>query len=183
MKTKLLSLVVGLQVLWVIGTVAVQEAKLSQGTVVRLETRPVDPRDLLRGDYVILNYDVSTLDAKLFPIALTNPPTAGTPVYVRLEPRGEFHQAVEASLEPLAFEANRPVLRGTVESTRSWAPNDSAHVRVNYGIERFYVREGTGNPRGKLTVDVAIPTSGKGIIREVYLDGVKYAEAMKQQGP
>jgi uncharacterized membrane-anchored protein len=56
-------------------------------------------------------------------------------------------------------------------------------VRVNYGLERFYVREGTGNPSGKLTVDVAIPRSGKGIIREVYLDGVKYAEAMKKQSP
>jgi uncharacterized membrane-anchored protein len=75
------------------------------------------------------------------------------------------------------------VLRGTVESTWSWTPNNPASVRVNYGLERFYVREGTGNPRGKLTVDVAVPSSGKGIIREVYLDGVTYAEAMKKQSP
>ncbi len=183
MKTKLLSLVVGLQVLWVIGTVLVQETKLSQGTVVRLETRPVDPRDLLRGDYVILNYELSTLNANLFPEGLTNRAPDGTPVYVKLARQGEFHQAAEASFNPLTADADHPVLRGTVESTWSWTPSNPASVRVNYGLERFYVREGTGNPRGKLTVDVAIPTSGKGIIREVYLDGVKYAEAMKKQSP
>lgn len=183
MKTKLLSLVVGLQVLWVIGTVIVQETKLSEGTVVRLETRPVDPRDLLRGDYVILNYELSTLNANLFPEGLTNRAPDGTPVYVKLERQGEFHQPTEASFNPLTADADHPVLRGTVEGTWSWTPNNPANVRVNYGLERFYVREGTGNPRGKLTVDVAVPSSGKGIIREVYLDGVTYAEAMKKQQP
>ncbi len=183
MKTKLFSLVVGLQVLWVIATVVVQEAKLSQGTVVRLETRPVDPRDLLRGDYVILNYEISTLNAILFKEGLTNRAPDGTPVYVKLERQGDFHLAIEASFSPLTADANHPVLRGTVESTWTWTPNNPANVRVNYGLERFYVREGTGNPRGKLTVDVAIPSSGKGIIREVFLDGVKYAEAMKKQSP
>lgn len=183
MKAKFLSLVVGLQVLWVIGTVVVQETKLSQGTVVRLETRPVDPRDLLRGDYVILNYELSTLNAILFKEGLTNRAPDGTPVYVKLERQGEFHRAAEASFTPLTADADHPVLRGTVDSTWSWTPNNPANVHVNYGLEHFYVREGTGNPRGKLTVDVAIPSSGKGIIREVYLEGVKYAEAMKNQTP
>lgn len=183
MKTKLLSLVVGLQVLWVIGTVIVQEAKLTQGTVVRLETRPVDPRDLLRGDYVILSFDVSTLDAKLFAGGLTNRLPAGTPVFVKLERHGEFHRAVEASFTALATDADHPVLRGKSETSWAWSSDNPPNLRVEYGLERFYVREGTGNPRGKLTVDVAIPSSGKGIIREVYLDGVKYAEAMKRQSP
>lgn len=183
MKTKLLSLLVGLQVLWVVGTVIVQESKLSGGTVVRLETRPVDPRDLLRGDYVILNYELSTLSANLFPEGLTNLVPDGKTVYVKLEQQGEFHRAAEASFIPLTADTDHPVLRGTVESTWTWTPNNPTSVRVNYGLERFYVREGTGNPRGKLAVDVAIPSSGKGIIREVYLDGVKYSEAMNKQLP
>ncbi len=183
MKAKLLSLVVGLQVLWVIGTVIVQETRLSQGTVVRLETRPVDPRDLLRGDYVILNYDLSTLDAKLFAGGLTNRPPAGTPVFVKLEQQGEFHRAIEAAFTELPADADHPVLRGKSETTWAWSSDNPPNLRVEYGLERFYVREGTGNPRGELTVDVAIPSSGKGIIRDVYLDGVKYAEATKKRGP
>ena len=31
-----------------------------------LESGPVDPRDLLRGDYVILSYKISVLPATLF---------------------------------------------------------------------------------------------------------------------
>ena len=54
MKTRLLILVLALQCAWLLGTALVQERALREGTVIRLETRPVDPRDLLRGDYVIL---------------------------------------------------------------------------------------------------------------------------------
>jgi uncharacterized membrane-anchored protein len=31
---------------------------LRDGTEVTLQTRPVDPRDILRGDYVVLGYDI-----------------------------------------------------------------------------------------------------------------------------
>lgn len=183
MKAKLLSLVIGLQVLWLLATVCVQEARLGSSTVVHLETRPVDPRDLLRGDYVILNYDISTLKAELFASGLGEQRQEGTPVYVKLERQGEFHRAIAASFSPLESDDTHPVLRGTTTRTGVWPQDSRAGVRVNYGLERFYVREGTGNPQGKLTVDVAISSSGKGIIREVYLDGVKYAEAIKKQLP
>ena len=36
---------------------------LRDGTEVALATRPVDPRDFLRGDYVVLNYEISSLPA------------------------------------------------------------------------------------------------------------------------
>jgi uncharacterized membrane-anchored protein len=34
---------------------------LRSGTEVMLQTRPVDPRDFLRGDYVSLAYDISSV--------------------------------------------------------------------------------------------------------------------------
>jgi len=36
---------------------------LREGTEVKLATRPVDPRDFLRGDYVVLSYDISSMPA------------------------------------------------------------------------------------------------------------------------
>ena len=33
---------------------------LREGSEVTLQTRPVDPRDFLRGDYVVLNYEITT---------------------------------------------------------------------------------------------------------------------------
>ena len=55
---------------------------LREGTEVTLQTRPVDPRDFLRGDYVVLNYEISNLPAG----ALKDTPSKGrgTPVYVKL---------------------------------------------------------------------------------------------------
>ena len=55
MKTKLLVLVLALQSAWLLGTAFTQERILRVGQLILLETQPVDPRDLLRGDYVRLN--------------------------------------------------------------------------------------------------------------------------------
>lgn len=55
MKRNLFILILALQSAWLLGTVFVQERALRAGVVILLETRPVDPRDLLRGDYLILN--------------------------------------------------------------------------------------------------------------------------------
>ncbi len=183
MKTKLLFFIVALQVAWVAGTIAVQERALRSGEVVHLETMPVDPRDLLRGDYVILNYKISTLPVSLFPeewqTNLANSELEGRDVYVLLEKRGEFHEVVSASLEPVEDATQRPQLRGTIQHTWRDRNQTNGTVRVEYGLERYYVEEGTGNPRGKLTVDVSVPASGRGLIKQVYVEGVPYAEAMK----
>lgn len=183
MKTKILIAVIALQAAWVVGTVAVQEVRLRSDRVVLLETVPVDPRDLLRGDYVILRYKISTLSGSLFTGGITNEAPAGTPVYVKLEKRGPFHEAQMASFTPLNGDAEHPVLRGKVAIRSRWdAGNNTNRLdRVDYGLERFYVREGTGNPRGTLTTEVSVPASGRGVIRQVYLDGKPYAEAMKDQ--
>lgn len=182
MKAKLLIAVIALQAAWVIATVAMQETRLSRGAVALLEPAPVDPRDFLRGDYVILSYKISMLPATLFPEGFPNELAAGTPVFVRLEKRGQFHEAESASFSPLEPDAAHPVLRGTVSSFWGSRGDNTNHaVRVEYGLERFYVREGTGGPRGKLTVEAAVPLSGNAIIRQVYIDGKPYAEVMKSQ--
>ncbi|MBI3416759.1 MAG: GDYXXLXY domain-containing protein, partial [Verrucomicrobia bacterium] len=54
MKLKLLLLVLGLQTAWILAPTFQQERALHEGQLILLETRPVDPRDLLRGDYVTL---------------------------------------------------------------------------------------------------------------------------------
>jgi uncharacterized membrane-anchored protein len=67
MKLKLLILVLALQTAWLLATVATQEFALTHGKTILLETRRVDPRDLLRGDYLILNYKISDVPGNLFP--------------------------------------------------------------------------------------------------------------------
>ena len=179
MKLKLLSLVLALQTAWVLGTVFTQERALHEGKLILLETRPVDPRDLLRGDYVILGYKISDVPLTVFTPVITNSPPVGQRIFVALEPRGEFYEVVQASTEKLPTTANQVLLRG--KSQNWWNRNSTAEkiVRVEYGLERYYVREGTGNPQGKLTAQVAVPVSGQGVIKQLFVDGKPYAEVMK----
>jgi uncharacterized membrane-anchored protein len=179
MKTKLLLLVLALQTAWVVASVALQEFKLQRGEVVLLETAPVDPRDFLHGDYVTLSYKISTVPVALLRDGTTNEPPAGTPIFVRLEKRGQFHVVESASLTPLEAERDHPVLCGQMARSWFWAGGANSSVRVEYGLERFYVHEGTGNIRGKVTVEAAIPVSGRAIIKQLYVDGKPYAEAMR----
>ena len=78
---------------------------LRSGQEVRLEVVPVDPRDLFRGDYVVLDYRIGTVD---FPKdAMTTPFTRGQQVFVTLRPDGSNKS------KAVAISAERPVVSGT----------------------------------------------------------------------
>jgi len=177
MKLKLLALVLALQCAWLLATTYTEERSLRVGQLIMLETRPVDPRDLLRGDYVILSYKISDVPVSVFTPARTNAPAAGTTLYVALAPvaTNGFYEIARASTEPLGPVAGQVLVQG---KSRYWWSGQS-FVRVEYGLERYYVSEGTGNPQGKLTVQAAVPKSGRATIKEVFVDGKPYAEAMK----
>jgi len=179
MKTKLLVLVLALQAAWVLGTALVQERILRTGQVVLLETQPVDPRDLLRGDYVILNYKISDVPGSLFSPPLATELPAGQTVYVALAKQGDFHEAIRASCRPIEAQTDEVILKGRNEPRR-WGVSGTNRVHLEYNLERYYVAEGTGNPRGKLTVQAAISQAGNATIKQVFVDGKPYAEAMKQ---
>src|SRR5437899_1678765 len=138
MRLKLLVLVLGLQTAWILGTTVVQERGLAAGTIVLLETQPMDPRDLLRGDYITLNYKISNVPLSVFSPPLTNGLPPGATVYVALEQRGAFYEVAYASTERISSVNGWVVLRGR---TQSWW--DQKAVRLEYGLERYYVREGS----------------------------------------
>lgn len=179
MKLKLLALVLALQCAWLLATTFTQERALRVGQLIMLETRPVDPRDLLRGDYVIMAYNIGLVPTNLF-----SPPgildwRPGMKVFVALQPgTNGFHVVARASTSEFTANADEVLLCGTTAS-RWW--NRGNAIGVDYGIERYYVREGTGNPRGKLTVQAAVPASGRATIKEVFVDGQPYAQAMQKQ--
>ena len=178
MKLKLLILVLALQTAWLLGTAAVQENALATGKVILLETARVDPRDLLRGDYLILNYKISDVPTNLFSPPVKTELPYGTKIFVALAPgTNEFHAVTRASTNEFAPAANEVQLRGQ-SACAGWNTTNSIHVA--YGIERYYVAEGTGNPpRGKLTARAVVPASGRAKLQQVFLDGKPYEQAMK----
>src|ERR1043165_8678002 len=86
---------------------------LREGSEVTLQSRPVDPRDLLRGDYVVLGYDISQLPAG----ALLNQPASSRnpPVFVKLTPnRDGIYQAVSVHAEPVPVTSPEVLIRGGI---------------------------------------------------------------------
>ena len=173
MKLKLWLLVLLIQTAYLMGTVIVSEQALAKGNTALLETLPIDPRDLLRGDYIILNYKISEIPLDLFSPVLNEPLSNGKVVYVILAPRGAYYEVVRASLERAEPSGKEVVLHG--RSQYPWSQGRKS-VRVIYGLERFYVAEGKGRPNGKLTVEVAVPHSGRALIRNVLVDGKPFGE-------
>ena len=79
-------------------------AILRSGQEVRLEIAPVDPRDLFRGDYVVLAYRIGTVD---MPKDVTNAFTRGQQVFVTLRPDASNKSRA------VAISAERPAVSGT----------------------------------------------------------------------
>jgi uncharacterized membrane-anchored protein len=168
MKLKLFILVLALQCAWIGYTVATQERALATGKVILLETRRVDPRDLLRGDYLILTYKISDLPTNLFSPPVKKDLPAGTKVFVALAPdTNQFYEVTHASTNALTSSADEILLRGTV-GWNQWSTNT---IHIDYGIENYFVGEGAGNPTGKLTAQIVVPASGRASIKQVLVNG------------
>ncbi len=82
MRRKFIFIVV-FQVLLLAGIIAYRQYWVATGERVLLETETVDPRDIFRGDYVTLNYDISSLDLQALGTAEKFRP--GERIYVLLE--------------------------------------------------------------------------------------------------
>ena len=179
MKLKLLILVLALQSAWLLGTVAVQEHALASGKVILLETRPVDPRDLLRGDYLMLNYKISDVPAKLFSPPVKNDLPYGTKFSSRSRRRtNRFYEVTRASTNRFAPAANEILLRGESGIAGGTRPIPSmSHTASN----NYYVAEGTGNPTGRLPRRPSSPSPASRKSRKLFVDGKPYAQAMKSE--
>ncbi|MBS3098392.1 GDYXXLXY domain-containing protein [Candidatus Woesearchaeota archaeon] len=167
MEKKKLFLLIGL--FWVIiifGFVAFKEFTLQTGEEVLLKTRPIDPRDLFRGDYVILAYEISTLDVNSLQKDVADF-KQDNKVYVSLN-------KVDNYGIPSGVYTNKPkeglFLKGTVKNVQG------GRLSMEYGIESYFVPEGRGREIERysgrnLDVKVAIDKLGNAVIKGVLIDG------------
>ncbi|ANH03994.1 GDYXXLXY domain-containing protein [Shinella sp. HZN7] len=118
---------------------------LRSGADIRLKTLPVDPRDLLRGDYVILSYPISTIPKAI--VTGEVPKASGRQrLAVRLKPGADgLWTASEARFGDLAPEAGSVILRTLPFDYYSAGDGGLPETLfVTYGLERYYVPEGEG---------------------------------------
>lgn len=155
---------------------------LRSGVEILLKTAPVDPRDLLRGDYVTLNYDISRVP---FSTMVEGPPKmsrSAAILSVRLKKQDDgYWGIVESSFGALDPKPDTVVLKSlpVVDYVFYGDATDrsQAIIGVTYGIERYYVPEGQGHDiesaRNDNRVAIAARVSSDGVahIRSLLLDG------------
>ena len=180
-----------LQSVFLGGMIAKKQNTLNHGKQVLLETQPIDPRSLFRGDYVVLNYTISTLN--LDELEGDNEFDEHDAIYVTLRKDGDYHQAVAVYNQHPGESGDDVVIRGTVDyiDNQRWdqAANQyvpQAEARVSYGIENYFVPEGEGRVlerrnAGKVDIRVAVDESGSSGIKAVLVDGEeRYVESLFQ---
>lgn len=148
---------------------------LSNGREITLPIVPVDPRDLFRGEYVRLGYDVNTVPAMLL---VGPPPPRNATFYVTLEknPQGGWTPVKVTAARPNETNPDRVVLKA-----RSRFPFASG-TRVTYGIESYFVPEGQGRRledlarEKRMAARIAVDGRGNAAIKGLVIDGVQQYE-------
>jgi len=128
--------VLGILLLWsliIACMIFPQEYTIHHGREVLLETVPVDPHDLFRGEYVILNYKIAQypdmqdeLNQTVYVVLATDADNIAHVINVQ-------HVKPESGL----------FLKGTVGGCNTVFLSKSG-VCINFGIESYFVKEGEG---------------------------------------
>jgi uncharacterized membrane-anchored protein len=149
------------------------------GTDIVIVARPVDPRDLMRGDYVALDYDIDhvridTLKTDLVP---GDHVRYGDVLYVTLQPNDS---SVTATGIYRAEPSSGLFLKGRCTDPETITENTGARasmIHMNYGINEYYTDPETAQrldrtlQRSKgLPIHIMIDSHGNARIRQLGTD-------------
>ncbi|MFC5386002.1 GDYXXLXY domain-containing protein [Aquamicrobium segne] len=155
-------------------------AVLRDGREVVLKVEPIDPRDLLRGDYVILNYDISWIPLAMIvdQDELRSRMDGPGKMTVRLGQNADgYWQAKNAWIGNAPSSAPGKDEVDIVGRFSALNRLYSREVRVTYGIERYYLPEGEGRAIERdmrirdFSVRVAVAASGQAQIKALMDEG------------
>lgn len=143
---------------------------ITSGREISLPIKPVDPRDIFKGDYARLGYDISRPPQALM-APVFDKSRRGTDVFVTIESSGgtPWHVVAVSALRPRDVGANQLVLAGRL--AHSWQNT------INYGIERYFVPEGEGRKledlarTSQLSAVIAVDARGRAAIKGIEQDG------------
>lgn len=131
---------------------------IQNGREIVMQVTPIDPRDIFRGDYVILAFPMSRMQytGETFG-ALSHGLALSDAVYVTLTPGTDDAWSVVKVSDsyPKETAAGDAVLKGRVEwMDENAGPN--AWVQARFGIESYFVPEGTGKELEEKVRDKAV---------------------------
>ena len=193
-------IVVALQTVALAYMILDRQAMLNSARTVTLKVVPVDPNDMFRGEYVILSYDISRLETAK--VEGDDTFEYNDTVYVTLVPgEGDLWKAAAIARAKPAAMPGGVVIKGKVRSFQRAEPMPAIGpdgtppvppqpalpqtVSVDYGIESYFVPQGTGKAiedearAGELSVEVAVDDEGRGAIKAIRRKGQRiYVEGI-----
>lgn len=123
---KIVYIIIAFWIALAAGTTLYNEMILQNGTEILLKVKPVDPRDLLRGDYVALHYEINTLPENM------KVEYREREVYVTLSEQAD--KTYKISNVGFEIPKNKIFLKGELYGKRIYYP----------GIEKYFIKEGKG---------------------------------------
>ena len=170
-ERKVLLATAAVQLVILVGMIGLRALPLVTGQTVLVRVQPVDPRDLFRGDYVILSYPFSQVPPGIIEgmseeeLRGSRKKLEGRALYVTLVPDSipGHHRADKMTLikpESGLF------LKGQMERYGS----------LKFGIESYFVQEGTGRVYEqairdrKLSAELAVTSSGRAALKGLRIE-------------
>ena len=173
--------------LFALGWMVADRAKiLENGTEIRLPARPVDPRDLFRGHYVRLGYDISQLRLPL--LGGANDFKRDDPVFLLARRGDDSHiEPLSVHREPPAAAPGQVVLAGRVTSRAENSPTaigsdqppcprPCPSLAVAWGLESYFVPKEEAlrleklRNLDRLEILASVSTDGRAAIKGLIID-------------
>jgi uncharacterized membrane-anchored protein len=171
------------QVLIILAIIIFKVAVFSGGRDILLRIEPIDPRDLLRGNYITFRYQgISNIDSAL---ARTEQIRKGDTVYVVLEQNEKYW--IARSVQKTKPAEGEVFIKGKVaggeiepENTFSDSPPwdwrlPHPGLNIVYGIEEYFIPEGRGQEvnfgRQEVAARVAVDENGNAVLKQIYING------------
>lgn len=155
-----IAIIIVVQIIFLSLMVGFKYYTLSFGTPVLLKTAPIDPRDIFRGEYVRLNYEITLVKSQNLDLEYNQD------VFVVLEKGDPYWNAVAISVDKPGLAANQVMIKGKALDY----VGRSQGYRLNYGIDTYYVEEGKGKEIERLrNIDVLVRVDrfGNAVIEEL----------------
>jgi uncharacterized membrane-anchored protein len=138
------------------------------GKEIRLQTVPIDPRDLMYGDYVILKYDINQINTSLWkgPGAIYKDSKT---LYVVIKPNDT---SAKKTYEAIGIYDQKPAVHGEEVALRAtFDYRDDSYIHVKYGLETYYVAENTGklleDQAGTVVSKVKVAPWGRAVLEGI----------------
>lgn len=173
MRLRLALAVVVLQVVALAFMAWERETVILHGRSVLLRTAPIDPNDPMRGDYVRLTYDISTVPKELCRDGTAKMVAPNGYVYSRQWRANRVYAVLKqdaAGLPSLDYLTDRKpdnglFIRGRIESV------SDRQLTVRYGIEAYFMQQGLAKKledqmrgeRAGCPLDMSVAVGGNGI--------------------